>query len=127
MIGAFRDVYVSSGSVNFRSTMSIASNAQLSKQCVQPMHTGSETTAKEPFPRRNSVARIRKNFLYRSAASFRSGSRAAASGSSGGDGGFGGAAGAGFATAATATSRPLRDLRARVLRGRDHGRGAPAA
>src|SRR5213080_3636433 len=57
MMTALRDVYVYSGSANLRSTMPIASKAQLSKQWVQPMQIPSSTIAKVPRPRMYSCVR----------------------------------------------------------------------
>src|SRR5439155_1559304 len=71
MMMAFRDVYEYSGSANFRSTMPIDSNAQLSKQCVQPMQISSSTTASVPRPRMYSCVRTLNPCLYRSFASCR--------------------------------------------------------
>src|SRR5438552_9146653 len=71
MMMAFRDVYEYSGSANFRSTMPIDSNAQLSKQCVQPMQISSSTTASVPRPRIYSCVRTLNPCLYRSFASCR--------------------------------------------------------
>ena len=65
MITALRDTYDIAGSANFRSAMSIASNAQLSKQCVHPMHTSSSTTAVVPRPRMYCCVRNRNSVLYR--------------------------------------------------------------
>src|SRR5213594_1901637 len=69
MITAFRDVYEYSGRANLRSTMPIASKAQLSKQWVQPMQIPSSTIAKVPRPRMYSCVRTLKPCLYRSFAS----------------------------------------------------------
>src|SRR5213596_1963437 len=71
MMIAFRDVYEYSGSANFRSTMPIDSNAQLSKQCVQPMQISSSTIASVPRPRMYSCVRTLNPCLYRSFASCR--------------------------------------------------------
>src|SRR2546427_144393 len=68
---ALRDVYVYSGSANFRSTMSIASKAQLSKQWVHPMQISSSTIASVPRPRMYSCVRTLNPCLYRSFASAR--------------------------------------------------------
>src|SRR5881396_1544827 len=71
MMIAFRDVYEYSGRANFRSTMPIDSNAQLSKQWVQPMQISSSTTASVPRPRMYSCVRTLNPCLYRSFASCR--------------------------------------------------------
>src|SRR5207249_1091464 len=65
MMIALRETYDIAGRANFRSAMSIASNAQLSKQCVHPMHTSSSTTAVVPRPRMYCWVRNRNSVLYR--------------------------------------------------------------